>query len=210
MAKLSDLLGGGAGGAVPIWASGMTVEQGGVVLSPAAGLKPYIRTAATGGGTTDPALDTAKYRAYGGRVAKSLMGNDSTSPVDIPTFGAAAWRLSSDLRQTLSGSMTAATYKTLVSVTGQGVLKFCASGQTDSTSRTQSLRITIDGVVVFEKTVASVATPNKGILGLGGAVDSTTMVRFDRCRFNESLVVEVKSSITETDKMYVLTNYEVQ
>lgn len=196
-------------GSSKVWVSGTTYAKGNVILSPAANYAPYVRIT-DGAGTTDPASDSTNYRAYGERVAKSLVGNDTTLAADLPVFGAAAWRLSSDIRQTLSGALTANTYKSLISVTGQGVLKFCASGQTDSTSRTQSLRITIDGVVVFEKAVASITTPNKGILGFGGAVDATTMARFDRCRFNASLLVEVKSSITETDKMYTLTNYEVQ
>lgn len=210
MAKLSDLLGGGAGGAVPIWASGMTVEQGGVVLSPAAGLKPYIRTAATGGGTTDPALDGAAYRGFDERIAKSLVGNDTTLAADLPVFGSGTWRAGNDVRQTLSGALTANTYKTIVSVTGQGILKFCAVASVDTTSRTQSIRLTIDGVVVCEKSVASVNALNKGIVAVGGVVDSASVARFDRLAFNTSLLVEVKSNTTETDKLYTLTNYEVQ
>ena len=196
-------------GSSKVWVSGTTYAKGNVILSPAANYAPYVRIT-DGGGTTDPASDSTNYRAYGQRVAKSLVGNDTTSALYLPVFGAEGWRAGNDVRQTFSGALTANTYKTIVSVTGQGTLKFCAVASADTTSRTQSIRLTIDGVVVCEKSVAGVNALNKGIVAVGGAMDSTSVVRFDRLAFNASLLVEVKSSLTETDKIYTLTNYEVQ
>lgn len=199
-------------GSSKVWVSGTTYAKGNVILSPAANYAPYVRIT-DGAGTTDPASDSTNYRAYGQRIAKSLVGNDTTSAADLPGFGAAGWRASNDVRQTLSGALTANTYKTILSVTGQGILKFCAVASFDTTPRTQSLRITIDGVVVCEKSVASISSSNKGIVGVGGlgtALLDAALLRFDSCRFNASLLVEVKSNITETDKIYTLTNYEVQ
>lgn len=196
-------------GSSKVWVSGTTYATGNVILSPAANYAPYVRIT-DGAGTTDPASDSTNYRAYGQRIAKSLVGNDTTLASDLPVFGIGGWRAGNDLRQTLSGALTANAYKTVISVTGQGVLKFCAVASGDTTSRTLSIRITIDGVVVCEKSVAGVNATNKGIVAVGGAVDATSVARFDRVKFNTSLLVEVKSSLTETDKLYTFTNYEVQ
>ena len=196
-------------GSSKVWVSGTTYAKGNVILSPAANYAPYVRIT-DGAGTTDPASDSTNYRAYGHRIAKSLIGNDTTTGTDLPVFGTVVWRVGNDVRQTLSGALTANTYKTIVSVTGQGILKFCGVASVDATTRTQSIRITIDGVVVCEKSVAGVNAINKGIVAVGGLVDSTSVARFDRLAFNTSLLVEVKSNITETDKLYTLTNYEVQ
>lgn len=207
MAKLSDLLGGGAGGAVPIWASGMTVEQGGVVLSPAAALKPYIRTSATGGGTTDPALDSATYRAWGARPVRAIFGSDLTTAADMPGIGLSAWREANQLRQTLSGALTANTYKTVLSVSGAGELNFCALSTVDAIGRNCSLRITADGVVVYEKTIVALDS-QKAIVGVGG-IDSSisSAAKFAPVPFFASLTVELKSSLSETDKVFAITNY---
>jgi hypothetical protein len=211
MAKLSDLLGGGAG-AVPIWASGMTVQQGVVVLSPAANLRPYIRTAATGGGTTDPALDSSTYRAFCERPARAIYGADSTASADMPTMGTSAWRNANNLRKVLAGALTANTYKSILSISGAGRLRFACAAVADSTSRTASVRIVSDGVVVLERSVAFTGYSDVGILAVGG-MDQTSVnltARFGDLAFNASLSIDVRSSLAETDKLYLITNYEAQ
>lgn len=207
MAKFSDLDPSGSG-AIPLWTSGMTVEQHAVVLSPAAALKPYIRTAATGGGTTDPALDSANYRAWGARPVRAIFGSDSTVSADMPTVGGTGWREGNNLRYTLSGALTANTYKTVLSVSGVGELNFCALSTLDATSRNCSLRITADGVVVYEKTVVALGS-QKAIVGVGG-IDSSVSggaAKFAPVPFFASLTVELKSHLTETDKVFAFTNY---
>lgn len=54
------------------WVSGMSVKQGEVVISPADNYQPYVRTAATGSGATDPSADAANYAPTGGRAIKSI------------------------------------------------------------------------------------------------------------------------------------------
>lgn len=196
-------------GSQKVWVTGMTVEQGGVVLSPGANLKPYIRTAATGGGTTDPALDSATYRAVAERPVRSLYGNESTVASDQPVIAVSApFLCRNNVRQTLSGALTAATYKSILTVSGGGTLRFAAMGVVNPTARTASLRIVIDGVTAFERSVAFTGTPNKSIVGVG-QVDFDADPRFSDVRFASSLSVDVKSSLTETDVLYVLCNYEV-
>lgn len=211
MAKYSDLDPSGSG-AIPLWASGMTVEQHAVVLSPAAALKPYIRTAATGGGTTDPALDSANYRAWGARPVRAIYGADSVTVADMSAMGTSAWRTANNLRKVLAGALTANTYKSILSISGAGRVRFACAAVADSTARTVSVRIVSDGVVVFERSVAFTGYADLGILAIGG-MDSTTVnapVRFGDLAFNASLSVDVRSSLTETDKLHLITNYEVE
>lgn len=60
MSTTSGIL--GLGGSVQLWVSGATVTQWDYRKSPIDG-EVYQRTAATGGGTTDPANDTTNYVA---------------------------------------------------------------------------------------------------------------------------------------------------
>lgn len=194
-------------GSSKVWVSGATYAKGNVILSPAANYAPYVRIT-DGAGTTDPALDSTNYRAYGRRPVRAIFGGDSTAPGDMPSIGLPAWREANQLRQTLSGALTADTYKTVLSVSGSGELNFCALSMVDATGRTCSLRITADGVVVFEKTVVSLGS-QKAIVGVGG-IDSSVpagAAKFAPVPFCASLAVELKSSLTETDKIYALTNY---
>ena len=67
----------------------------------------------------------------------------------------------------LSGSMTAATLKTLLNISGTGVnmpqLTFRAN---DATSRTIRVKITVDGIVVCDSTSAAITTGSNGGCGL--------------------------------------------
>lgn len=196
-------------GSPKAWVSGTTYAIGTVVLSPAANYAPYVRIT-NGAGTTDPALDGTNYRAYGERPVRALFQNEDTVASSAPVFNGAAWRAANNLRYALSGALTAATYKDMISVSGAGVLKFCAVAAVDATSRDISIRVTIDGVIVYEKTMTSIVTVDKGVVGIGAcAAISTTdyAVTFDRIAFNASAVIAIKSSRTETDKLYLLSNY---
>lgn len=194
-------------GSPKVWVSETTYGTGNVVLSPAANYHPYVRIT-DGAGTTDPALDGTNYRAYGRRPVRAIFGGDSTSAASMPSIGDPLWREANQLRQTLSGALTANTYKTVLSFSGAGELNFCALSTVDATSRNCSLRITADGVVVYEKTVVSLGS-QKAIVGVGG-IDSSVAngaAKFAPVPFFASLTVELKSSLTETDKILALTNY---
>lgn len=194
-------------GSSKVWVSGTTYATGNVILSPAANYAPYVRIT-DGAGTTDPALDGTNYRAYGRRPVRAIFGCDLTTTADMPSIGPTAWREANQLRQTLSGALTANTYKTVLSVSGAGELNFCALSTVDATSRICSLRITADGVVVYEKTVVALGS-QKAIVGVGGIDYSVTngAAKFAPVPFFASLTVELKSSLSETDKVFALTNY---
>jgi len=138
----------------------------------------------------------SKYSQFGGNRA-------TTSIVNAWSSSAAAAGLTnvnalggSPARAVLSGSMTSATYKTLLSVTGAGECSLLALYTADTTSRTLGLRITVDGVVVATMTTAAIVAANSGLLHAAGLYGGPPPIRF-----NASLLVEALSSVTETDKL---------
>lgn len=115
---------------------------------------------------------------------------------------------------TLSGALTANTLKTMLNISGAGVLKACAVQALDTTSRTLRLKITIDGVAAFDPGASAAnTTANSAIVGVGGITtyNSTNfMLAFERIPFNTSCLVEIASSLSETDKLALLYAYELR
>lgn len=112
----------------------------------------------------------------------------------------------------LSGAMTAATLKTALSITGRGRLNWTAVYTNDVTARTLRMKITVDGSVIRDYTSASISTVDTGFVGVGGGYyNGTTGPRafYQPIRFSESLLIEIASSVTETDKATFAYNYEV-
>lgn len=95
-----------------------------------------------------------------------------------------------------SGSMTAGVYKNLLTVNSRGVLNFAAFGSLGG-PRTISLRITIDGTVVYSATTSS--GNDRGLVGAGALIWETSTyasIAIDQIPFNTSLVIDVASSDT--------------
>ncbi|HPL79491.1 MAG TPA: hypothetical protein PKY40_10820 [Burkholderiaceae bacterium] len=82
----------------------------------------------------------------------------------------------------------------------------------DVTARTLRMKITVDGSVIRDYTSASISTVDTGFVGVGGGYyNGTTGPRafYQPIRFSESLLIEIASSVTETDKATFAYNYEV-
>ena len=112
----------------------------------------------------------------------------------------------------LSGAMTAATLKTALSITGRGRINWAALYCNDATARTLRMKITVDGAVIRDFTSASISTAYIGFVGLGGGFFSGAAaagVFYQPVRFGESLLIEIASSVTETDKATFAYAYEV-
>lgn len=118
--------------------------------------------------------------------------------------------IASNTRETLSGALTAATLLTLHNLTGRGRLNELTLYTKDATARTVRLQLTIDGLVVFDATSSSIATPGYGIVALGGGIVSAQgLMAFQPVLWNTSCVIKVASSLTETNKIATGINYEV-
>ena len=116
----------------------------------------------------------------------------------------------SNIRTTLSGAMTAATYKEILAVTGSGVLNFAGVAAEDATSRDLYIKVLIDGVQVCERSMLTCVTAGSGVVCVGTLFyDGTTSssLTFDQIPFASSLSIQIKSSLTETDKLLTLYHY---
>ena len=117
-------------------------------------------------------------------------------------------------REYLSGALTAnvlANPTGLSTVTGSGVLKYVALYTKNTTSRTLRLRLTIDGVVVFDSTSAAIAATNTGIVAVGAlavlSLGGSNIACLEAIPFNSSFQIQVASSLTETDNIAVALAY---
>lgn len=114
-------------------------------------------------------------------------------------------------KSTASGSLTANVLKSMLSISGAGVLKIAAVYATDTTSRTMRLKITLDGTAVFDATSAECTTSAGTQVGVGSlAPPVSPAILPERIVFNSSCVVEIASSLSETDRVYLLSAYETR
>ncbi|OGT54237.1 MAG: hypothetical protein A3E01_00170 [Gammaproteobacteria bacterium RIFCSPHIGHO2_12_FULL_63_22] len=105
--------------------------------------------------------------------------------------------------------MTANTLKTALTVTGSGALNFFGLTCVDTTSRTMRIKITLDGVVVSDATSAAIVTTDLGGYPIGAMFNATSnpIAVFDEIGFVSSCLIEIASSVTETDKFNVFMRY---
>lgn len=109
-------------------------------------------------------------------------------------------------REILSGPLTANTFATVLSASGKGEVPLLVCYSKDGTSRTQRMRITVDGVAVFSPTATVASTTfGAGIIAAGSPLTggSGPVALGLPIRYNSSLLVEVASSLTETDKLAI-------
>ena len=105
----------------------------------------------------------------------------------------------SNTREVLAGAgYTANRLQTVITHTGRGCVNLLTAYSKDSTARTIRVRVTIDGAVVFDATSSSIATLNHGMVPIGSHTGGgSAFLEFQRVEYNESLLVEVASSLTE-------------
>jgi len=111
---------------------------------------------------------------------------------------------------TLSGALTANTYKTMLNITGtSGNIPQLGLFCVDGTSRAIKLKVTLDGAYAKEITSSTIAAINVGIIAAGTSAYAATTYLIDGepLRFKTSCLVEIQSSLTETDKIELRYKY---
>jgi predicted extracellular nuclease len=146
-------------------------------------------------------------------VPKAIVSKVSTT-LALST-SALGWTSQSALADTalieaLTGACTANTLKTILSITGAGVIPFLLFYIQATTTRADRVKITVDGTVVFDSISASESRSVGHYVEIIGAVQNavywngtgyeTVGVTYDNVYFNSSFKVEYSSSLTETDK----------
>lgn len=128
--------------------------------------------------------------------------------VKLPTGGLSA--LGGVAKAVLTGAQTAATLSTALSLTGKGAISFLALAGVDNASRTHRAKVTLDGVVIFDAT--SIATANAAAVFsvIGDTADTSSTSSFilpQVFTFDQSLLIEYASSLTETAKTRIAYSY---
>ena len=110
----------------------------------------------------------------------------------------------------LSGALTANTYANLISVNTPGVLEICGLVPVDATARTITLSILVNGQEIFVQGIATSATTSS-LIGVGAPAskDGSNLVYVipEPLRFTTSLLIRIKSTLTETDKLRLYYQY---
>ena len=109
-----------------------------------------------------------------------------------------------------TGALTAATLVTALSLSGQGAISLLGCAGVDTTSRTHRLKITLDGVVVYDATSDAFTTAGSCLMAIGGFTPNASTFAsplYESLVFNTSLLVEYASSLTETAKSIVFYRY---
>ena len=144
---------------------------------------------------------------------RSAMYPSSTSAAKstksiVNAFTQASWTargigqlMSNGTIATLSGAMTAATLKTLLSISGSsGQMTQLTLRANDATARTIRIKITVDGIVACDSTSASISIINNGGIWSGTQTTSSPFV-LPPIFWKSTLVIEYASSLSETDKI---------
>lgn len=125
----------------------------------------------------------------------------STAGVPITPFGQSI--------STLSGAMTANTLKTFLSVSGSGgEMPVLSIATNDATARTIRVKITIDGNA-YDFTSASISTSGSGVI-LAGAANTSNPIITPSIKWKSTLLIEVASSVSETDKLTIYWVYNTE
>lgn len=137
----------------------------------------------------------------------SINGRTVTGSVAVGTATLA--NMSAIGKAELSGALTANTWKTVVNITtGAGVVKLANVFQMDTTARSLGIQISLEGVVVYTNYLVPAPTAGHGINAIGATLGASTW-QLERIPFNTSFKLEIKSSLTETDKLAYMAIYDL-
>lgn len=151
------------------------------------------------------------------RSPKVLSIANDLYPDAAVTTGATSWSKGGlmSIPNVLSGVCTAATKKTILSISGAGVLNLVAlHHKNGATSTDHTITITIDGVAVATQTV-TISVADHGMVTVGNLFHTGTTSTvadyinpiLDQIPFNTSLLIEYTSSLTATDKAQIFYKY---
>lgn len=111
---------------------------------------------------------------------------------------------------TLSGAMTTNTLKTILSISGVGgQVSLFTFRCNDATARTIRVKITVDGIVVCDSTSASISASGNGGF-LAGTYSSSSSIILPPIFWKSTLLIEMASSLTETDKFTIEKIYNTE
>jgi hypothetical protein len=102
--------------------------------------------------------------------------------------------------KTQTGAVTANTYKQMLSLTGPGVLEFLALTSDDATVRTVTVQIILDGVVATHTVTFNGGGAGYGMVPVGWGNGQFPCMQKQNFGFQKSCVINIQSTLTETNK----------
>lgn len=145
------------------------------------------------------------------RATTSIVNSQSTSPC-VATFARAG--SGANVKAALSGALTANTAKQMIDITGSaGEMAWLSVFTNDVTSRTVRIRVTVDGVTTpyaFDSITGSISAADNGIVVIGNITSASISTISYNLKWRSSLLVEIYSSLTETDKLTLHYNYALE
>lgn len=138
-----------------------------------------------------------------GPVAAIVNGSGAATTVIIAAATAAT---SANALVLASGALTAGVLKKVLDVSGRGRLGFASVHHISEvgTARTIRLKVTVDGAVIFDRTANGIGGQAAGLVGIGTLDGGLQWVEY-----RQSALIEIASSLTETDKLQAAYLQEV-
>jgi len=135
----------------------------------------------------------------GGAATTSIVNAHSSGGTQVQYLAAST---SNGMVAVSSGALVANTLKTLLTVSGQGLVSMLTAYALDTTARTVRLVVEVDGAEVFDATSSAISNGvGYGIYAAGANYGGSMFGPGEPIVFNDSLVVKVASSVSETDKV---------
>lgn len=131
--------------------------------------------------------------------AKTLTNNQGgDNPIDANSLGA--------MSQVKTGALTANTWAQMLVISGPGVLEFAGLSSDDTTSRTISIQIVIDGVQLVNVSATTLGgSYGHGVMAVGQSYSGSYAKQ--EIPFTTACTILVKSGLTETAKSTLFTSY---
>ncbi len=149
-----------AGGAPRTWASGLSINQGELVLSPT-DWELYRRVAPTGSGAVDPADDTGAYRAVSFDRVTSI-----ATPNVLSNGVATSADFANGATKVLPGAIAVGTRTKILALAGRGSLTYL--GWQKANSGGGRFELIVDGLAVFDASIQTVANDTTVLVGAPG------------------------------------------
>lgn len=145
------------------------------------------------------------------RATTSIINSQSTSPCTAKLANPAGGY---NVKTALSGALTANTAKTMLNITGSaGEMAWLSLYTADTTSRTVRIRVTVDNVTspyAFDSITGAITTVDHGIIAVGNSSSGAISTISLNLKWRSSLLVEIYSSLNETDKLTLAYNYALE
>jgi len=177
----------------PLWISGGSYTIGQQVISPTT-FKAYTRKT-NGAGTTDPSADSTNWY--------SQIKNSSLLVVrPFAATGSVITGLGTNqdgVTSVASGTTTGGVLKSIFSYTGGGgIMSHLSIRTANATARTIRLKVTIDGVSVYDNTSSSISSADRGFI-LSGVISGSSTNILPPLLWANSITIEIASSLGESN-----------